>query len=679
MNPDNELRIAAISVEVIKRLKGVELYREQLLCAIALREGYIAEMKAGEGKTYAIILAAIIYSLYHKTYVVTVNDYLAERDSLLAGEICGMLGISVSFNKVNSENKAAIHNSDIIYSATSELVFDYLRDKELVKDFGAAIIDEVDFILIDNANSVCRVSEGGETPEEGLIFRYRLAKHICGMLSGIEVPYSKDGIDMYDYYAVDYVYRKADRLICITNRGIGKISGMLKHDVTKDREFFGMILHTLDALHFFQNGVDYIVRDGKLQIINRENGRIMVNCTLEADIQTALEIKEDLNPTCGHAGSRAISYQLFFNKFANLVGVSGTTFGTNEFASIFGKAVVVIPTHNPQLRKHLGDKIFKTLREKYDYLAELISSLAKEERAILIVASSDRQSEEVRDLLKNNGICCTLLNNLNPEEEKDIIDSAGMKGSVTVSTNIVGRGTDILIDSVVNSNGGLFLVSLNRNFNGRVDRQVIGRVGRQGCRGESIFLVSFEDPLFDYVYAEEKEYYLNLPNETFYSDRIQKKIGRLIDHTQKRVTSNLERYRKFNYEFETAIESFKQGWFEDRQKFIPMVCRFVVQRKAQQVFRGKVLEVGAKNVLLMLQEIIRYCMDIHWDMLRIAFDHLKTDVFMEASDSKTVSSEFVRKAYGIMKEEEKRLAADVFHKFLSVEIISKGRAGEDNG
>jgi len=478
----------AITREVSKRVLHMRHFDVQLVGGIVLHEGRIAEMKTGEGKTLVATLAIILNAMTGKgVHLVTVNDYLATRDADEMAPLYNFLGYTVGtiLEDASGSEKEA-YKADITYGTNNEFGFDYLRDnmsysKEQMAQNGHnfVIVDEVDSILIDEARTPLIISG----PTDRNMQDYIKANSVAlGMI--------KD-----DHFSVD----EKDKVILITEEGI-----------TKAEELFGVenlysaenasLSHILDQAlksnYLFEIDVDYVVRDGEVMIVDEFTGRISEGRRFSEGLHQALEAKENVEIKEETQTLADITFQNYFRMYDKLAGMTGTAeTEATEFAQIYNLDVVSIPTNIPIARKDLNDLIYKTEIEKFQAVINTIRTLNKTGQPVLIGTASIEKSEVLHEVLKKEKIAHTVLNAKNHEQEGEIIKSAGVKGAVTIATNMAGRGVDIKVNDEVRELGGLYIVGTERHENRRIDNQLRGRSGRQGDAGTTQFYLSLEDNL----------------------------------------------------------------------------------------------------------------------------------------------------------------------------------------
>ena len=569
----------ALVREASRRVRSERHFDVQIVGGVVLHEGKIAEMRTGEGKTLTITLAAYLNALTEEgVHIVTVNDYLAKRDSIEMGLIYNFLGLSSGFinNGQSDEERKKNYNCDITYATNSELGFDYLRDnmkfseKEMVqREHIFSIVDEIDSCLIDEARTPLVISGSTEDKTAQYIATNKLIKFL-----------NKD----------DYEIDEKERSILLTNDGINTVeelfsnAGVLKNNNFYDPENLHLVHHVNQALkanHLFEKGKDYIVKDNSLKIIDELTGRILEGRRFGDGLHQALEAKEKIDIQAENQTLASITYQNYFKLYKKISGCTGTAATeAEEFFEIYNLSVVIIPTNNEMIRKDYNDQIFRTENEKNNAIIEKIVDRHKIGQPILIFTSSINKSEIYSNLLRIKNINHVVLNAKNHENEAEIIANAGKEKSVIITTSISGRGVDIQLggkkSSVaenqlktdkdrVKSLGGLFVIGTERMESRRVDNQARGRAGRQGDEGNSIFYVSLEDDLMRIFGSESMNKML---------EKLGLKDGESIDHpwinkalerAQQKVEARNFDVRKTLIKFDNVLNDQRHVIFSQRK------------------------------------------------------------------------------------------------------------------
>jgi len=564
----------ALVREASKRTNNERHFDVQLVGGVVLHEKKIAEMKTGEGKTLTIALAAYLNALEKKgVHIVTVNDYLAKRDSLNMGKIYNFLGLSCGYintGQTDLERKEN-YNKDITYATNSELGFDYLRDnmkfskEEMVqRNHNYAIVDEIDSCLIDEARTPLVISGAVEDKTNQYIAVDKLVKNLKNE---------------------DFEIDEKDKNILLTNKGIDNVekifsnAGVLKNNNFYDPSNLHIVHHVNQALranHLFQNGRDYIVKDGQVIIIDEQTGRQLPGRRFGDGLHQSLEAKEKLNINSENQTLASITYQNFFKLYEKLAGCTGTAqTESEEFFEIYNLSVVSIPTNKKMIRKDWNDQIFKTGKEKDEAIIKRIIECTNLGQPLLVFTSSINKSEHYSQLLNEKHIKHTVLNAKNHEREAEIIADAGKKKSIIITTSISGRGVDIKLGGRDESEkidiknlGGLFVIGTERMESRRVDNQARGRSGRQGDEGSSIFFVSLEDDLMRIFGSESMNNIL---------EKLGLKDGESIDHpwinkalerAQQKVEARNFDIRKTLLKFDNVLNDQRHVIFSQRNEVI---------------------------------------------------------------------------------------------------------------
>ena len=469
----------------------------QLIGGVVLHEGKIAEMKTGEGKTLAATLPIYLNSLEGKgSHVVTVNDYLAKRDSDWMGTIYEFLGLTVGrvYHDMPEEERREAYSCDVTYGTNNEFGFDYLRDNMkfsteqfVQRELNFAIVDEVDSILIDEARTPLIISG----PSEESTLKYNEASNVIPKLRKEK----------------DFDIDEKAKTAALNDEGIGtveKILGVENLYDPKNIEILHCVQQALKAHALFKNEVDYVVNDGEVVIIDEFTGRMMPGRRYSDGLHQALEAKEGVNIENENQTLASITFQNYFRMYDKLSGMTGTAdTEAEEFSSIYKLEVIVIPTNKNMVRDDCSDLIYRTEQEKFDALIEEIRDCNKSGQPVLVGTISIEKSEQLSHHLKKHGIKHNVLNAKHHEKEAEIIAQAGQCKAVTLATNMAGRGTDIVLGEGVSELGGLHITGTERHESRRIDNQLRGRSGRQGDPGSSRFYLSLEDDLMR-IFGSEK-------------------------------------------------------------------------------------------------------------------------------------------------------------------------------
>ena len=495
--------------EAAKRVLGMEHYRVQIIGGIILHQGRIAEMKTGEGKTLVSTLPAYLNALEGKgVCIVTVNDYLAKRDSEWMGQIHEFLGLKVGvvLNSMTNDERREAYNCDITYVTNNELGFDYLRDNMVIykeqlvqRGLHYAIIDEVDSVLIDEARTPLIIS--GQSGKSTRLYE------ACDILAqqmkrGEDVPeYSKMdaimGIEQEE--TGDFLVNEKDKVVSLTQEGVKKVEQFFKIDNLADAENLEIqhnVILALRAHNLMHKDQDYVVKDDEILIVDEFTGRIMPGRRYSDGLHQVIEAKEHVKVKRESKTLATITFQNFFNKYDKKGGMTGTALTEEkEFRDIYGMDVVEIPTNRPVQRKDLEDAVYMTKKEKFNAVVEAVKEAYAKKQPVLVGTITIETSELISKMLRREGIPHKVLNAKFHELEAEIVAQAGQSGAVTIATNMAGRGTDIKLDDVAREAGGLKIIGTERHESRRIDNQLRGRSGRQGDPGESRFYISLEDDL----------------------------------------------------------------------------------------------------------------------------------------------------------------------------------------
>ncbi len=564
----------ALVREASKRILGERHFDVQIMGGVVLHNNKIAEMKTGEGKTLTIVLSAYLNALDKKgVHIVTVNDYLAKRDSENMGKIYKFLGLSCGFinNYQGDDERKKNYDCDITYATNSELGFDYLRDNMkftrasmVQRKHNYAIVDEVDSCLIDEARTPLIISGAVEDKSS----QYRSIDKLIKNLTN-------------DDYEID----EKDKNILLTNKGVDRVEKIFSNaGILKNNNFYDpknltlvhLVNQALKANHLFKLGKDYIVKEDEIIIIDEQSGRQLPGRRFSDGLHQSLEAKEKLVVNSENQTLASITYQNFFKLYKKLSGCTGTAqTESQEFYEIYNLPVVSIPTNKKMIRKDWNDQIFRTAKEKDEAIINKIIECQNTGQPLLVFTASINKSEHYSSLLEQKGIKHTVLNAKNHEKEAEIIANAGKKNSIIITTSISGRGVDIKLGGQdekqkdeIKKIGGLFVMGTERMESRRVDNQARGRSGRQGDEGNSIFFVSLEDDLMRIFGSESMNNIL---------EKLGLKDGESIDHpwinkalerAQQKVEARNFDIRKTLLKFDNVLNDQRQVIFSQRKNVI---------------------------------------------------------------------------------------------------------------
>jgi len=602
--------------EVAKRTLGMRHFDVQLVGGVVLHEGKIAEMKTGEGKTLVATLAAYLNALEGKgVHVVTVNDYLARRDVQWMGPVYNFLGLNVGviqpdasfiydpgyrtsdkrFDRLRPRSKKEAYLADITYGTNNEFGFDYLRDNmrysidELCqRELNYAIVDEVDSILIDEARTPLIISGPSE--------------------ESTDIYYSVNRIIKYLKPEEDFKLDEKLKTVVLTEQGSRKAEKLLGIDNLYDTVNIQIVHHINQAIrahYFFKKDVDYVVKDGKIVIVDEFTGRLLSGRRWSDGLHQAIEAKEGLKIEAENQTLATITFQNYFRMYKKLAGMTGTAdTEASEFAEIYNLEVVVIPTHKPMTRQDYPDGVYKTEKAKYEAVVKEIEECYKIGRPVLVGTTSIEKSELISKMLKKKGIPHSVLNAKYHDKEAEIIAQAGRIGSVTIATNMAGRGTDILLggnpeflaremlngknyteeefkealkkakeicekehEKVV-SLGGLHIIGTERHESRRVDNQLRGRAGRQGDPGSSKFYLSLEDELLRLFGGEKLQslmHFLKIDDDTPIENKM---VSKAIENAQKKVEAHNFDIRKHLLKYDDVMNSQRKEIYAFRKEVL---------------------------------------------------------------------------------------------------------------
>ena len=559
---DIKVEAFATAREAAYRVIKEKPYYVQIIGGLAIHYGNIAEMKTGEGKTLTSTMPAYLNALGGEgVHIITVNEYLAGRDAAWMGEIYRFLGLTVGINyrEYTPEEKKAAYNCDILYSTNNEIGFDYLRDNMVVKasdrvarGYNFAIIDEVDSVLIDEARTPLIISGGFMKSANLYMQTDKFAKSLK----------ENNG----------YIYDEKTKAVSLDQEGIKKaetIFGLENLYDIKNTNLVHFINQALKANYAMKNDVDYVVQDGKIIIVDPFTGRLMQGRSYSDGLHQAIEAKEGVQINEETKTLATITFQNLFRMYKKLSGMTGTAkTEEEEFRDIYNMYVITIPTNRPVVRHDYGDLLFATKEGKYKAIINEIKERHKTGQPILVGTVAVETSELISERLKKAKVPHEVLNAKNHAREAEIIAKAGEKGSVTIATNMAGRGTDIKINDEVKALGGLFVIGTERHESRRIDNQLRGRSGRQGDPGESQFCVSFEDDLMVRFGTDRAKLMLQ---RVGFSDDVSirnKWLSNSVESAQKRIEGNNFDMRKTLLEYDDVINEQRGIIYEKRNQIL---------------------------------------------------------------------------------------------------------------
>ena len=552
----------AVVREGSRRVLGMRHFDVQLIGGMCLHEGKIAEMRTGEGKTLVATLPVYLNALTGEgVHMVTVNDYLARRDSEDMGRLYRYLGLTVGLvvHDMDFPERKFAYSRDVTFGTNNEFGFDYLRDNMVIypeqmvqRKLHYAIVDEVDSILIDEARTPLIISGPGAKSTDMYAV---MAKAVAGL---------KEGID----YTVDEKQKTvapADNTI----PKVEKILGINNLYAPENIELSHCFTAALRAKALMKRDRDYVVRNGEIIIVDEFTGRLMEGRRYSDGLHQAIEAKEGVKIQRESQTLATITFQNYFRMYDKLGGMTGTAkTEEDEFLKIYNLPVIVVPTNKPVIRKDYPDLIFKTKRAKYKAVGRAVTSLHAKGQPVLIGTTSITQSEELSAILKKNGIPHNVLNAKFHEKEAEIIAGAGQKGAVTIATNMAGRGTDIKLGEGVPELGGLFIIGTERHESRRIDNQLRGRAGRQGDPGASRFYLSLEDDLLRLFASDRISGIMDKLGMDEDEPIEHKLITNSIEHAQKKVEARNFDIRKHVLEYDDVMNQQREVMYGERRKIL---------------------------------------------------------------------------------------------------------------
>ena len=568
--------------EAAKRTLNMEHFPVQLIGGIVLHQGRIAEMRTGEGKTLVSTCPAYLNALRGKgVQIVTVNDYLAKRDAEWMGQVHRFLGLTVGvvLNEMNSEERKAAYACDITYVTNNELGFDYLRDnmaiyKEqlVLRDLDYCIIDEVDSVLIDEARTPLIIS--GQSGKSTKLYE------VCDVLARqlergtVSKEFSKIDAIMGEEIEEtgDFVVDEKDKVVNLTEQGVRKVEEFFHIENLADPQNLEIqhnIILALRANNLMFRDKDYVVKDGEVLIVDEFTGRIMPGRRYSDGLHQAIEAKEHVQVRRESRTLATITFQNFFNKFNKKAGMTGTALTEEkEFRNIYGMDVIAIPTNRPMIRKDWDDAVYKTKKEKFKAVVDEVEAAHEKGQPVLVGTIAIETSELLSKMLNRRGIPHKVLNAKFHELEAEIVADAGIHGSVTIATNMAGRGTDIKLDDESKALGGLKIIGTERHESRRIDNQLRGRSGRQGDPGESRFYLSLEDDLLR-LFGSERLMHMFEAMGVPEGEQIEHKmLSNAIEKAQMKIEGNNFGIREQLLKFDEVNNEQREVIYAERRKVL---------------------------------------------------------------------------------------------------------------
>jgi len=667
------------------RTIGLRHFDVQLIGGIILHQGKIAEMKTGEGKTLVATLPIYLNALEGKgAHVVTVNDYLAKRDSEWMGPIYRALGLSVGVIQhwMEAPERKLAYAADVTYGTNNEFGFDYLRDnmalslEECVqRELHYAIVDEVDSILIDEARTPLIISG----VVEDTVQNYLKADEIARRLTK----------------GVDFTTDEKTKNAVLTEHGIKKIEKMLGIDYLFDLTHIDLahqIIQSLRAWHLFQKNIDYVVKEGEVIIVDEFTGRLMIGRRYSEGLHQAIEAKEGVEVREESQTLATITFQNYFRLYKKLAGMTGTAkTEEEEFWKIYGLEVMVVPTHKPMIRIDYPDLVYKNKRAKFRAVVNEIEHWYKMGRPVLVGTISIENSELLSEMLRRRGIPHHVLNAKHHEKEAEIIAKAGQKGMVTISTNMAGRGTDIVLGEGVVELGGLHVIGTERHESRRIDNQLRGRSGRQGDPGSSRFYVSLEDDLMKLFGSQRVANMmerLGIDEDTPIEHRF---ITRAIENAQKKVEQYHFSIRKQVLEFDDVmnrqretIYALRRRILEGRnlkEKILEMMEQMVEEQPEEERkelkerlvadYLAKEKELGEPLMREIEKQVMLRVLDAAWIEQLHNMDVLREGIGLRGWGGRDPLIEYKIEGYAMFQEMMRGVREQILDMILKVQVASE--------
>ena len=635
----------AVVREASKRVLGMRHFDVQIMGGIVLHQGRIAEMKTGEGKTLVATLPVYLNALSGKgVHVITVNDYLARRDSEQMGQVYNFLGLSVGLivHGLGFEERKEAYNADITYGTNNEYGFDYLRDNMVMRkehmvqrDLNFALVDEVDSILIDEARTPLIISGSAEKPKE----LYTTVSKIIPRLRPEE----------------DYTVDEKQKNVTLTEEGVDHVEKLLGINNLADEENLELSHHVNQALRahvIMKRDKDYVVKDGQVIIVDEFTGRLMFGRRYSEGLHQAIEAKEGVDIEKESQTLATITFQNYFRMYNKLAGMTGTAkTEEDEFRAIYGMDVVIIPTNKPIIREDKPDVIYRTQNGKYKAIASKVAELHLKGQPVLVGTVSIEISEMLSDILKRSGIPHQVLNAKYHEKEAEIVAQAGQRGMVTIATNMAGRGTDIVLGEGVTDLGGLYIIGTERHEARRIDNQLRGRSGRQGDPGTTQFYISLEDDLMRRFGADNIQGVMDKIGMDDDMPIENGMISRSIENAQKKVEARNFEIRKNVLEYDNVANKQRE----------------VIYGQRRQVLVGENVEDSVLNMIELTADML---------VQEVAGEHKYPEEWdLEALNQKAREMFLLREPLDI--EKMKKMEADEVKQYVKDIAIARYHAREE--
>lgn len=663
----DDLLVEAYAVvrEAAKRVLNMRPYYVQLLGAIALHQGNIAEMKTGEGKTLASTMPAYLNALSGEgVHVVTVNDYLAERDATEMGKLYQFLGLTVGLNsnQLSKDEKRQAYACDITYGTNNEFGFDYLRDNMVLykeqmvqRPLNFAIIDEVDSILIDEARTPLIISGSAQKSTT-------LYEQANSFVRGLKKE-------------VDYTYDEKTKVVQLTEEGINKAENYFNVENLFDLNHVSLTHHINQALKAhvaMVRDVDYVVEDGEVVIVDQFTGRLMKGRRYSDGLHQAIEAKEGLRIQNESMTLASITFQNYFRMYKKLAGMTGTAkTEEEEFRNIYNMDVIVIPTNKPVIRDDRPDMIYKTMEGKFNAVVEMIKECHEKGQPVLVGTVAVETSEYISKLLSKHKIKHNVLNAKNHYREAEIIEKAGQKGAVTIATNMAGRGTDIKLGEGVKELGGLAVIGTERHESRRIDNQLRGRAGRQGDPGMSQFFLSMEDELMRRFGSDNLKSMMERLGMDDSQPIESKMVSRAVESAQKRVEGNNFDARKTLLAYDDVLREQREIIYKQRFQVIDSegdelreIIEQMIERTVERVIQSHTQDDDDAN--WELQAIVEYAHGHLLEQEDLSVEDLKG---LDPEEMKEVIMTKVKERYDQKTEELTPEQMTEFEKVILLRVV----------
>ena len=685
----------AVCREAASRVLGMKPFHVQLIGGIVLHEGNIAEMKTGEGKTLVATLPVYLNALSGKgVHVVTVNDYLAQRDAEWMGQIYTFLGLSVGcvIHDVNGADRKAAYDADITYGTNNEFGFDYLRDnmvifkdQQMQRELSYAIVDEVDSILIDEARTPLIISGKGDKATD----LYKQADRFVRTLT--EGEKIEDGDPRFGGTITltgDYIVEEKEKQVSLTEEGVAKAERYFGIENFSDPDNIEINHHVqiaLKAHSIMHLDVDYIIHEGEIVIVDEFTGRLMFGRRYSDGLHQAIEAKEGIEVRTESRTLATITLQNYFRMYKKLAGMTGTAkTEEEEFTEIYNMQVVVIPTNLPVARDDMNDMVYSTEKGKFKAIVEEIVARHQTGQPILVGTVSVEKSEMLSEMLKKRGVKHEVLNAKQHMREAEIVSRAGQLNAVTIATNMAGRGTDIKLGEGVVEVGGLHIIGTERHEARRIDNQLRGRAGRQGDPGSSQFYISLEDDLIRLFGGDRIGLIMN---KIGMEDDVPIEAGMLsktIENAQKQVEGRNYGIRKYVLQYDDVVNKQRTIIYEERNRvlhgedlkdhIINMMRKVAIDdadyEQMLAEYEAKEKEIGTQRLREIERMLLLRIVDTKWMDHIDAMDQLKTGIGLRSIGQKDPAQAYANEGFDMFEEMLNAIQEDMVRFVLGVSLTT---------